>query len=80
MAPSAQEEEKEEEEEAPSSCLFSAFAEALDATPVFVYVFADFWNDFFCGVTSSAACGSSGAGLPTHCVWAVGFYSTAPIP
>ena len=43
-------------------------------------VFADFWNDFFCGVTSSAAYGSSGDGLPTHCVWATGFYSTAPIP
>ena len=72
--------EEEEEEEAPSSYLFYAFAAALEATPVFVCVFADFWNDFFCGVTSSAAYGSSGAGLPAHCVWATGFYSTAPIP
>ena len=43
-------------------------------------VFADFWNDFFCGVTGSAAYGSSGAGLPSHCVLATGFDSPAPIP
>ena len=51
------------------------FAAALEATPVLACVFADFWNDFFCSVTSSAAYVSSGAGLPAHCVWATGFFS-----
>ena len=74
-----EEQEEEEEEAAPSSNLLSAFAASPEATTVFVYVFADFWNDFFCGVTSSAAYGSSGADLPTHCAWATGFYCTAPI-
>ena len=38
--------------EATSSYFFSAFAAALQATPVLACVFADFWDDFFCGVTS----------------------------
>ena len=75
-----QEEEEEKEAEAStSSDLLSIFAAAPKATPDSVFVFADAWNDFFC-VTSSAASGSSGAGLPTHRVWASGFYSTVPIP
>ena len=57
----------EEEEEATSSNLLFAFAEALEATPVFVCVFADFWNDFFCRFSSSAAYGSSSA----FCAWLV---------
>ena len=75
-----EDEEEEEKEEPTSSYLFSAFAAALEATPVFACVFADFWNDFFCSVTSSAVYVSSGAGLPAHCVWATGFFSTAPTP
>ena len=57
--------EQEEEEEEEAFCM---------------YVFADFWYDFFLGITSSAVCGSSGASLPIHCVWTSGFYSTVPIP
>ena len=45
-----------------------------------MYVFADFWYDFFWGITSSAVCGSSGASLPIHCEVTSGFYSTVPIP
>ena len=79
LLPGQEEEEEEEEEASTSSNLLSAFAAAPKATPFFVCLFTDFWYDFSGGVTCLAACGSSGAGLPTHCVWTTGFYSTEPI-
>ena len=52
-----EEEEEEEEEEMVSSDCVSAFATALEATPVFECVFDDFWYDLSGCVTSSGFCG-----------------------
>merc|ERR1712005_46496 len=58
----------------------TAFAAALETTPLSVCVNAGAWNDYTGGVLTSAACGSMGADSQDHCVMAVGFNSTAPTP
>merc|ERR1719498_760243 len=58
----------------------TAFAAALETTPLSVCVNAGAWNDYTGGVLTSAACGSMGADAQDHCVMAVGFNSTAPTP
>merc|ERR1712146_645653 len=58
----------------------TAFAAALEKTPLSVCVNASVWNDYTGGVLTSAACGSMGADSQDHCVMAVGFNTTAPTP
>merc|ERR1711904_487951 len=58
----------------------TAFAAALEKTPLSVCVNAGAWNDYTGGVLTSAACGSMGADSQDHCVMAVGFNATAPTP
>merc|ERR1712060_871597 len=58
----------------------TAFAAALEHTPLSVCVNAGVWNDYTGGVLTSAACGPMGAEYQDHCVMAVGFNSSAPTP
>merc|ERR1712146_633009 len=58
----------------------TAFAAALEKTPLSVCVNAGVSNDYTGGVMTSAACGSMGADSQDHCVMATGFNSTAPTP
>merc|ERR1711904_598858 len=58
----------------------TAFAAALEKTPLSVWVNPGTWNDYTGGVLTSAACGSMGADSQDHCVMAVGFNATAPTP
>jgi len=57
-----------------------ALAASLEESPVSVCVNAGTWNDYTGGVLTSAACGSMAAGDQDHCVMAVGFNTTAPMP
>jgi C1A family cysteine protease len=55
-------------------------AAALESAPLSVCVNAGVWNDYVGGVLTSAACGPMGSDYQDHCVMAVGFNSTAPMP
>jgi len=58
----------------------TAFAAALEKTPLSICVNAGSWNDYTGGVMTSQACGPMGADYQDHCVMATGFNSTAPTP
>lgn len=55
-------------------------AAALAESPLSVCVNAGTWNDYTGGVLTSAACGSMSSQAQDHCVMAVGFNTSAPIP
>merc|ERR1712039_605204 len=55
-------------------------AAALEESPVSVCVNAGNWIEYKGGVMTSAACGSMNASSQDHCVMAVGFNRSAPIP
>jgi len=56
------------------------FAAALEESPLSICVNAGTWNEYTGGVLTAAACGSMGAASQDHCVMAVGFNTTAPVP
>jgi C1A family cysteine protease len=58
----------------------TAFAAALEKTPLSICVNAGVWNDYTGGVLTAAACGSMASYAQDHCVMAVGFNATAPTP
>merc|ERR1712178_17091 len=58
----------------------TAFAAALEETPLSICVNAGNWNDYTGGVMTSKACGPMGADYQDHCVMATGFNATAPTP
>merc|ERR1719316_2039312 len=58
----------------------TAFAAALEKTPLSVCVNAGAWNDYTGGVLTAAGCGPMGAMYQDHCVMATGFNTNATTP